>query len=127
MLPEQKLLEWTRGRIFTDPIGEVTEVRKVLAYLPDDIWRYKLRYAWSSFRHLYVAKLAELRGETLSARLLINRMVEQAVQLVFLYNKRYRPGTYKWMSRDLGQISPVVNEHVKQFEGILMESSITSS
>ena len=124
MLPEQKLLEWTRGRIFTDPIGEITEVRKVLAYLPEDIWRYKLKYAWSTFRHLYVAKLAELRGEALSARLLLNRMVEQAVQLVFLYNRKYRPGTYKWLSRDLAQISPVVNEHVKKLEAILMEPSI---
>ncbi|WP_339253034.1 DUF4037 domain-containing protein [Paenibacillus sp. FSL P2-0136] len=124
MLPEQKLLEWTRGRIFTDPIGKITEVRKTLAYLPDDIWRYKLKYAWSSFCHLYVVKLAELRGETLSARLLLNRMVEQAVQLVFLYNRRYRPGTYKWLSRKLAQISPVINEHIKQLEAMLMEPSI---
>lgn len=125
MLPEQKLLEWTRGRIFSDPIGEITEVRKTLNYLPDTIWRYKMKYAWSSFHHLYVARLIELREDTLSARLLMNRMVEQAMHLIFLYNKRYRPGTYKWMSRELAQISPVVNEHVKQLEDILMESSVT--
>lgn len=125
VIPEQKLLEWTRGRIFTDPVGEMTEVRRGLAYLPDEIWRYKLKYAWSSFRQLYVGGLADLRGEPLSARLLINRMVEQAVQLIFLYNKRLRPGTYKWISRELAQISPEVSRQTKQLEAILLEPSVT--
>ncbi|MEK3899671.1 DUF4037 domain-containing protein [Paenibacillus sp. FSL R7-0179] len=71
------------------------------------------------------AGLADLRGEPLSARLLINRMVEQAVQLIFLYNKRLRPGTYKWMSRELAQISPEVSRQTKQLEAILLEPSVT--
>lgn len=125
VLPEQKLMEWTRGRIFTDPVGEITEVRRILSYLPDEVWRYKLKYAWSAFRHLNVAGLAALRGESLSARLLINRMVEKAIQLVFLYNKRYRPGTYKWVSKELAQISPLANELIERLEGILMEPCVT--
>lgn len=125
VIPEQKLMEWTRGKIFTDSVGEITAVRKTLTYLPEDIRRYKLKYAWSSFRHLYVAGIAALRGESLSARLLLNRMVEKAIQLVFLYNKRYRPGTYKWMSKELRQISPLVNELIELLEGILMEPCVT--
>lgn len=125
VIPEQKLMEWTRGKIFTDPVGEITEVRMTLTYLPDEVWRYKLKYAWSSFRHLYVAGLAALREEALSARLLLNRMVEKVIQLVFLYNRKYRPGTYKWMSKELAQISPLVNEWIEHLEGILMEPGVT--
>jgi hypothetical protein len=127
VIPEQKLIEWTRGRIFTDPVGEITEVRKTLYYLPEDVWRYKLKYAWSAFRHLYVAGLTDFRGESLSARLFLNRMAEKAIQLVFLYNKRYRPGTYKWISKELAQISPLANELAEQLEGVLMESCVTKA
>jgi hypothetical protein len=127
VLPEQKLMEWTRGKIFTDPVGEITAVRKTLTYLPDDVWRYKLKYAWSSFRHLYVAGLTALRGDALSARLCLNKMVEKAVQLIFLYNKRYRPGTYKWISRELLQISPKANNMIKQLEDILLESNVITA
>ncbi|WP_438433692.1 DUF4037 domain-containing protein [Gorillibacterium sp. sgz500922] len=123
-IPEQKLMEWTRGRIFTDPVGEITEVRTRLAYLPEEVWRYKLKYAWGSFRHLYVAGLSALRGETLSARLLLNRMAEKTMELIFLYHKRYRPGTFKWMSKELAQISPMGKEWVQQLEGILMEPCV---
>lgn len=125
VIPEQKLLEWTRGRIFTDPVGQITEIRRTLAYLPDDIWRYKLKYTWNAFHSLYVARLADRRGDSLSARLVINRMVEKAIHLVFLYNKAYRPGTYKWISRELSQISPSTARLGKLLENTLMEVNAT--
>lgn len=127
VIPEQKLIEWTRGKIFTDPVGEITEARMTLSYLPEDVWRYKLKYAWSAFRSLYVAGLTDIRGESLSARLFLNRMVEKAIQLVFLYNKRYRPGTYKWISKELAQISPLAIELIEHLEGILMEPCVTKA
>lgn len=127
VIPEQKLMEWTRGKIFTDPVGEITAVRKTLTYLPDDVWRYKLKYAWSSFRQLYVAGISALRGDTLSARLCLNKMVDKVVQLIFLYNKRVRPATYKWISREMSQISPLVNKLMEQLEAILIEPSVTKA
>lgn len=45
--------------------------------------------------------------------------------MIFLYNKRLRPGTYKWMSRELAQISPEVSRQTKQLEAILLEPSVT--
>ena len=47
-LPEQKLLELTRGKVFYDPVGEISAVRQAFAYLPDDVWRFKLQYAWEA-------------------------------------------------------------------------------
>lgn len=121
VVPEQKLLEWTRGRIFADTPGDITALRQSLSYLPAEIWRYKLKEAWSSFGGLHVARLADRRGDSFSARLTINRMAEKAAQLIFLYNKRYRPGTYKWISRELAEISPAANRQGRILEQAILE------
>ncbi|WP_187355433.1 DUF4037 domain-containing protein [Paenibacillus tengchongensis] len=125
VIPEQKLLEWTRGRIFTDPVEEITELRKVLSYFPDDIWRFKLKYAWNSLQPLYIARLADRRGDSFSARLAINRMAEKVVQLIFLYNRKYRPGTYKWISRELLQSSPLAERLAGQLESAVLEADVS--
>jgi hypothetical protein len=124
VIPEQKLLEWTKGKIFTDPIGEITDIRKTLFYLPEDVWRYKLKYTWNAFNGIDVIGLSNCRGESLSARLVLNKMVEKVVHLIFLYNRKYRPGTYKWISKELAQINSAVNEIGQQLEEILTESSL---
>ncbi|MEO3945807.1 DUF4037 domain-containing protein [Gorillibacterium sp. CAU 1737] len=124
VIPEQKLMEWTRGRIFTDPVGDISQVRQTLAYLPDEIWRFKLKEAWGGFGLLSVAKLADQRGESLSARMAINRIVEKAVHLIFLYHRRYRPGTYKWISRELSGISPAADQLSKLLEEALWERHV---
>ncbi|MDF2939134.1 MAG: hypothetical protein K0Q90_4507, partial [Paenibacillaceae bacterium] len=80
VIPEQKLMEWTRGRVFADPVNTVTALREKLAFLPTEVWRYKLKEAWSSFVLLHVAALADRRGDSFSARLTINRMAEKAVR-----------------------------------------------
>lgn len=121
VIPEQKLLEWTRGRIFTDPPGEITALRKTLSYLPEEVWRYKLKEAWSHFGGLYVAVLAERRGDSFSARLALNRLAEKAVQLIFLYNRQYRPGTYKWISRELARIGPTAARQGRMLEEAVLE------
>lgn len=121
VIPEQKLLEWTRGRIFTDPAGEITALRQRLIYLPDEVWRYKLKEAWSHFGGLYVAVLADRRGDSFSARLALNRLAEKVVQLIFLYNRKYRPGTYKWISRELARIGPTAARQGRMLEDAVME------
>jgi hypothetical protein len=55
-IPEQKLLELTRGKIYEDPIGEITKVRKNFSYYNEDIWKYKMLYCWgelSDFSLIY--------------------------------------------------------------------------
>lgn len=121
VIPEQKLLEWTRGRIFIDPPGEITALRKRLAYLPEGVWLYKLKEAWSHFGGLYVPVLADLRGDSFSARLALNRLAEKAVQLIFLYNRQYRPGTYKWISRELARIGPAAARQGRMLEAAILE------
>ncbi len=87
-IPEQKLLEVTRGRIFHDPVGDITRIRESLAYLPEDIWIFKLLYAWQALDvNADNIRLCASRGDTLSARLAYQRTVDVVIRLVFLLNR----------------------------------------
>ena len=119
-LPEQKLLEWTAGRIFCDPVGEIARARRELAYLPDDVWRFKLLYAWERIGHVDVVALNALRGDTLSARLNLGKLVEGIVRIVFLLNRRYCPGTPKWVSRAFDALPRLAGEIGPQLERCLV-------
>ncbi len=100
-IPEQRLLEFVRGRVFADPTGEITRAREALAYLPDGVWRYKMLYSWSILGwQLTNIGLCAARGDALSARFALHRCMGACVQLAFLFNRRYRPGTIKWLSRE---------------------------
>ncbi|MDB5085247.1 MAG: hypothetical protein JWN30_2133 [Bacilli bacterium] len=99
-IPEQKLLELTRGKVFTDPIGDITRVRRLFSYFPDDIWRFKLMYAWESLKNLDIIPLCTSRGDILSAKLAIQQVASQLIRLTFLHNRCDTPGTLKWLSRE---------------------------
>ena len=101
-IPEQKLLEFTRGKLFRDPDGTITRARQAVAYLPEEIWRFKLLYAWESLHwHLDVVGLCAVRGDRLSAHLALQQIMERIIRLTFLLNRRYCPATLKWISREL--------------------------
>jgi hypothetical protein len=118
-MPEQKLLEWTGGRVFDDPVGEITRARRELAYLPDHVWHFKLLYAWERLGHVDVVALNALRGDTLSARLNLAKLVEGIVRIVFLLNRRYCPGTPKWLSRAFDALPRLAGEIGPQLERCL--------
>ncbi|MCC7408137.1 MAG: DUF4037 domain-containing protein [Phycisphaeraceae bacterium] len=100
-IPEQKLLEFTRGRLFRDPGRRWARLRQRVAYLPNPIWRFKLFYAWDNLHwHLDLVGLSVARGELLSAHLTLQRIVDRLMDLAFLLSGRYRPGTLKWIGRE---------------------------
>jgi len=120
-LPEQKLLEFTRGRIFTDPPGEINRLRQALAYFPDDIWRAKMGYAWGSANELLdIVPLNVRRGDQLMARINLNRLIERVMRIVFLLNRRYCPGTPKWQAREFTSLPRLAQE-----AGLLMDACLT--
>jgi hypothetical protein len=118
-LPEQKLLEWTSGRVFDDPVGEISHARRELAYLPDGVWHFKLLYAWERIGHVDVVALNALRGDALSARLNLAKVVEGIVRIVFLLNRRYCPGSPKWVSRAFDSLPRLAGELGPQLERCL--------
>lgn len=110
-IPEQKLLELTRGKVFCDPIGYITSVREKFHYLPQDIWLYKLKYAWLSLDKLHILTSCILRNDVLSTRLMISKLVERIVKLIYLLNKKYTPGTMKWFSKEFYQL-PILSKEI---------------
>lgn len=99
-IPEQKLLEFTRGKIFYDNVGEISSIRKKLSYFPDAVWFYKLVYAWENLNQIDVIRLCAHRGDVLSARITLAKVIERIMRLVYLINRKYCPGTMKWFSKE---------------------------
>jgi len=126
-LPEQKLLELTRGKVFYDPVGEISAVRQAFAYLPDDVWRFKLQYAWEAVDSVDVAMLNAARGDTLSARINLNKLVESIVRIVFLLNRRYCPGSPKWLSREFYALPRLAREIGPRLEECQVMDDIPAS
>jgi hypothetical protein len=104
-LPSQSLAEVVNGELFHDGSGEFTEIRRRLAYYPEDVRRKKLA------GHLLLAAQAGqynygrclLHGETASAQLAVFAFVESVTEIVFALNRVYAP-YYKWRFRALREL-----------------------
>ena len=69
LMPQQKLLEVTAGRVFHDGLGELEPVRAKLAYYPPDVWRYLLAAQWQriSQQEAFVGRAGEVGDDAGSA------------------------------------------------------------
>lgn len=91
-LPQQRLLHVTAGQVFRDDLGELTAVRRALAWYPDDVWRWMVAAQW----HL-IGNAEPLRarcrevGDERGAALLTARLAGLVMELAFLLERRYRP------------------------------------
>lgn len=94
--PQQLLLQVTRGLMFHDDTGELTRVREMLAWYPDDIWLWMMASQWNYLQddELFVGRTAEL-GDDLGSRLVAARIAENAARLCFLQDRHYIPYA-KW-------------------------------
>ncbi len=101
-IPEHYLLEATNGKIFRDDLGIVTDIRKKLAYFPEDVRLKKLASALmlaeQASNYNYERLLS--RGDTAAAQLAIVEYVKNVMSAIFLLDKRYKP-FYKWQFRAL--------------------------
>jgi hypothetical protein len=119
LIPEQRLLEFTSGKIFYDGIGHVTALREQLAYFPEPIWKYRLSYTLESLGwELGLISLCAKRGDYLSMHLNVAVTVKRIMQLTFLANRRYCPSYAKWLHREFVKLPLVADE----IEGLLKEA-----
>ena len=109
-LPEQSLLEATNGKIFCDPLGQMSAARERLRYLPEDVRRKKLAgnlvLAAQSGQYNYARCVS--RGELAAAQLALSEFVRSILHVIFLLNRRYLP-YYKWSFRALREL-PMLSE-----------------
>ncbi len=118
LVPEQRLLEFTSGEIFYDSLGQVTTLRKQLAYFPAPIWKYRLAYTLESLGwELGLISLCAKRGDLLSMHLNVAVTIKHIMQLTFLANRQYCPSYAKWLQRQFDKlplladkIEPLLNE-----------------
>jgi len=124
ILPEQSLLELTAGAVYHDEIG-MEDLRQQFAYLPDDVWYFKMGCAWEHIaQEEHLMPRADMVGDHIGARLIASRLVHVLMHLCFMMERRYAPYP-KWFGTDFQKLdcaprlSPI-------FERILTATSAES-
>lgn len=89
---EQTFLTVTAGAVFCDDFGELTSLRKRLAYFPRDVWLYKLAAQWGRIaeERAYVGRAGDA-GDDIGSRVIAARMVGNIMRLAMLIERRYAP------------------------------------
>ncbi|MHA2290099.1 MAG: DUF4037 domain-containing protein [Promethearchaeota archaeon] len=120
VLPEQRLLELTSGKVYHSTLGEILKVRKYFSYYPENVWYYKLISEWDHIAEemAFVGRSAP-RGDDLGSRLVAARLVRYIIRLAFILNRKYVPYS-KWFAYSFSFLSiasdlqPVLLEILKQ-------------
>ncbi len=105
VLPEQRLLEFTSGKIFFDNLGELTVAKSKLSYFPDNVWKYKILSQWNYIsQEISFVGRTRLAGDELGARIEASRLARLIIEMVFILKKKYIPYP-KWLTTVFQQIS----------------------
>jgi len=134
-IPEQKLLEFTSGKVFYDSYGELTQARETLEYYPDSIWKLRIIAQWNRIAQeiAFVGRTGGI-GDDLGSRIEAYRLVRYIMQMAFMLEKKYIPYE-KWFGITFGHLSvartlkPILLKIIKenkwqQREKLLIEAYI---
>ena len=104
LMPQQKLLEVTAGRVFHDGLGELEPVRATLASYPPDVWRYLLAAQWTriSQQEAFVGRAGEV-GDDVGSAIIAAALVRDLMGLCFLLERRYAPYS-KWFGTAFAEL-----------------------
>ena len=119
-VPEQNLLEVTRGEIWRDNCGILTSIRQLLSYMPEDIRLRKLsgELLLMNQSGQYNYRRCLDHGETGAAMLAAGEFVRAAIHALMLLDGRYMP-YYKWAFRALREGGEKRMEQAERLERIL--------
>lgn len=107
-ISEYCLLWATNGRIWHDPLGEVSCIRKSLAYYPESVWKKRLALKCHQLHQAGVyqtTRFAE-RGDFVTVDISIHKFTIHAMHMAFLLRKKYAP-IYKWLHTMLGNLPDI--------------------
>ncbi|MFH8982344.1 DUF4037 domain-containing protein [Streptomyces varsoviensis] len=104
-MPQQRLAETTGGAVFHDGLGSLTAARRVLAWYPEQVWRYLLACQWQriSQEEAFVGRCAEV-GDDLGSAVVAGRLVRDLMRLCLLLERRYAPYG-KWLGSAFRQLA----------------------
>lgn len=121
-IPQQALLEVTRGRVYADPDGELGRVRERLARFPPGVRRWLLACQWTRVaqEEALVGRTAQV-GDELGSRLLAGRLAGQLMRLAFLLADEYWPYP-KWFGTAFARL-PLAAELAPPLEAAVAATS----
>jgi len=105
-IPEKNLAAATSGRVFADPLGEFSRIRRgLLGFYPDDVRIAKIgaRCMSAGQSGQYNLPRCILREEAFAARYAETKFCADIMSLIHLLNRRYAP-YFKWLQRGLGDL-----------------------
>lgn len=106
-ISESALCTAVSGNVFEYNFGLFTKMREeILAYYPEEVWRKKLAESLAKAAQAgqYNYARAMKRGERIAAEICLTEFAKEAMQIVYLLNKKYAP-FYKWMHRGLRELA----------------------
>jgi hypothetical protein len=111
LLPEQKLLELTAGKVYYSTLGDLIRVRNYFSYYPDNVWFFKLAAEWDNIAEeiAFVGRSAS-RGDDLGSRLVSARLVRSIIRLAFILCRKYAPYS-KWYAYSFSSLPIADNLH----------------
>jgi hypothetical protein len=102
--PSQKLRALTSGAVHHDGIGDLTRVRAMLAWYPDDVWFYLMAIQWGRIaEEEHLMGRAGYLGDDLGAALIGSRIAQDLMRLCFLMERQYAPYP-KWFGTGFRQL-----------------------
>jgi hypothetical protein len=109
--PAQHLAEVTQGAVFHDGVGDLSRVREVLAWYPDDLWRYVLACQWQRVGQEapFVGRCGET-GDDLGSAVVAARIVRDLMRLCLLLHRRYPPYS-KWLGTAFARLPGITGLH----------------
>jgi hypothetical protein len=103
--PTQVLRVLTAGRVFFDDLGELSALRKQLAFYPHEIWLYLLGCGWDRLgQEDPLMQRAGYVGDELGSAVMGSRLVRDVMSLCFLMERQYAPYP-KWFGSAFKQLA----------------------
>ncbi|MBO1755460.1 DUF4037 domain-containing protein [Allobranchiibius sp. CTAmp26] len=103
-LSGQAALEVVGGEVFTDSVGDLGAARSALARYPDDLRQWLVACGWRRIgEELPLMGRCGLQGDELGSRVLAGRLVDAAMHLGFLLERRWAPYP-KWRGAAFGEL-----------------------
>ena len=102
-VPESWLATATNGEVFSDPLGEFSEIREsLLEYYPEDVRLKKIaaRCAQMAQAGQYNYPRCAKRGDPVAMQLALDEFIRAGISMTYLLNRRFTP-FYKWMYRGM--------------------------
>ena len=101
-LPDYALAEAVNGEVFRDEAGLLTDCRKILREMPEDVRRKRLagHLLLMAQSGQYNYRRCLKHGETGAAQLAVGEFARNMLSAAFLLNRTYMP-YYKWIFRAL--------------------------